>query len=75
MITSEIKVNSDLIGHIYCVNKKEIKQEDCYVYQGKFYRIGEGAIEITFSIKHKRKDGFEKLMLLIWKKINKELKK
>ncbi len=83
MITNEIKVNGKLIGHVYChnteitsdpitetTNVEEIK----YVYSVQFYRIGDGGNFDRFDLIHRRSDGFEVLMSLIWKHIVKKNK-
>lgn len=70
MISSEIRVNKLLIGHIYCTNVS--KKKDKSVYEVTFYNVRVRKAT-SFTVKHSQKDGFEKLMFLIWKQINKNL--
>jgi len=59
MITAEIRVNTQLIGHIYCVN--EVGDDDGWCqYSYEYYCPGEGTIKGT--VRHYRPNGAVALM-------------
>jgi hypothetical protein len=68
MITSEIKVNGDLVGHVYCVNILNPTRDGRYQYKVTFYDVSD-RITDTFKLYHDRLEGFDGLMLKIWQEI------
>lgn len=69
MITSEIKVNGNLIGHIKCVNMSKMNKKDEHLYNVAFYDTNTEIIR-QFDIWHMRAEGYERLMFKIWSCIN-----
>lgn len=75
MISLETKVNGLLIGCAYIVNKGQVDNGDgpC-VYSVEYYRMGKEPAILNFKVVHHSEDGFEKLSLIIYKKIDNILK-
>ena len=65
MITTEIRINGIMIGHVYCTNKGEIQNmPGRYLYAYEYYRPDEGKI-IKGEVFHKREDKAERLLQII----------
>lgn len=62
MITAEIKINTALIGHLYCVNKGPIDGEE-YLYECHYYPVGKEVIH--FNVAHERSQGAVSLMRVV----------
>lgn len=69
MITTEIKINGILLGHMYAHNVGKANDgfgndRGRYRYDYEYYRIGKGRI-IMGSLTHNRSEGAEKLISLL----------
>jgi len=71
MLTVDLKINGDLIGHMYIVNIHPFKNS---VYQYTVYDVA-GRKCTTDTIIHKRSKGAWKLVQAIINKMSKEKKK
>jgi hypothetical protein len=74
MLSIETRVNGNLISHLY-IHNEMIFEGDKTVYSVEYYRINKEPAVIKFVIKHNRSEGAEKLSLLIYREIDKRLKK
>jgi len=68
MITSEIKINGTLIGHVYCTNTLEQNKKKEYKYNVTVYDVVSNTGK-SFSVWHDRKKTYGKLMRKIWSKV------
>lgn len=66
MITAEIRVNTQLIGHVYCVNEEGDPDGWCD-YSYEYYCPGEETIKGT--VEHFRPNGAAALMKAIFEDI------
>ena len=66
MFSIEIRVNTQLIGHIYCRNVTPNDQDldDINVYKYNYYKPETGEV-YSGHVKHKRDDGIERLVQII----------
>jgi len=72
MLTTEIRVNGALIGHLCLVNQG-VKEGDQVVYSAEYYRTGNGMFRT--SVLHAPEEGAEVLVEKALKAIRKEMKK
>jgi hypothetical protein len=77
MLSIETRINGTLIGVAYVHNELylEGKEEGECVYLVEYHRLNKEPPVIRFNVKHKREEGAEKLSLLIYKELDKRLKK
>ncbi len=74
MFTLETRINGMLMSFTYVHNTGEITK-GIYSYSVEHHRIDKEPSVIKFKLNHSREDGAEKLALLIYKEIDKRLKK
>jgi len=74
MLSIETRVNGNLIGFAY-VHNEMIIEEGKTVYSVEYYRVNRFPDVLRFRVLHNPKEGAEKLSLLIYKGIDKRLKK
>lgn len=67
MLTVEIKVNGQMIGHCYCQNVTPELADDCE-YNVVYYRVGNVKVK-KFKIVHKESDGAEILIRKVFEKL------
>ena len=70
MLTTEIKINGVLIGHLYVVNRVDINEEGT-LYEC-FYTRMDGSEQCKFAIRHHYDDGAEVLVSKVMKRIVEE---
>jgi hypothetical protein len=77
MLSIETRVNGCLIGFAYVHNEMSLdgKDEGECKYSVEYHRVNREPSVIRFNIKHKREEGAEKLSLLIYRELDKRLKK
>jgi len=77
MVGIEVRINSNLIHHIYILNitqqmsdynPNSLKYDGMDVYKINVYMVEKGAV-ISFELKHIRSEGLEKLMFLVYQKL------
>ena len=71
----ETRINGRLIGVAHIENTEVVDGEKNYLYNVRYIRVTGNPAIIEFDVLHKREDGAEALALLIYKEIDKELKK
>jgi len=66
MFSVEIRVNTQLIGHIYCRNVTSSKQDldDINVYKYNYYKPETGEV-YSGHVKHDKKNSIERLVQII----------
>ena len=74
MITTEIKINGNLIGYLYAHNVGAVNIASSYLdhlynYEYKYYVIGKDEV-VTGKVQHKRSTGAERLISIILKDIS-----
>ena len=74
MLSLEVKINSELIGHAYVENQQIICEEGS-LYKVHYYMPGREPNMIKFDLVHNPDDGVEKLIFLIYQEINKNIDK
>ena len=74
MFTFEIRINGDLISHIYGHNERLDKNGRHYEYSYRHYSVETGDITAG-TVKHERKKGINKLIRLILEEVEKTTKK
>lgn len=80
MFSFEIRINSDLIAHIYGHNEGISKSKDgrrlrdYYNYSYRYYKCEDGKI-INGNVRHKRSEQINKLITVILKDVEKQNKK
>jgi len=75
MFTVEIRINGNLISHIYGHNEEiDNLKNDLYKYSYRFYNAETGKL-ISGNINHKRDSGINKLVTLILNDVEKGKKK
>lgn len=70
----ETRINGRLIGIAEIRNVLDVGEGN-YSYEVKYHRMGKDSEIIEFDIVHKREDGAEALALMVYNKLEKELKK
>lgn len=71
MFSLEIRVNSQLIGHIYCRNITTNITQKTSLYKYNYYRPEEGEIH-SGQVEHYRDEGIEKLIKIILENMEKK---
>lgn len=77
MLSIETRINGNLIGVSYIHNESLVdnqEQGEC-IYFVEYHRMNKEPPVIRFNVKHKREEGAEKLSLLIYKELDKRLKR
>ncbi len=74
MISLETRINGNLIGHAYVENEMCLDTEGNYLYNVRYMRPKGEPPVIEFNVQHKREDGVEILIFLIYEEIGKRLK-
>ncbi|MEK6827692.1 MAG: hypothetical protein AABX99_04380 [Nanoarchaeota archaeon] len=74
MLSVESFVNEYPISFLCVHNEIKIDEEGNYIYHVEYERTDE-PIDLKFEINHKREEGMEKLLLLIYQEIDKRLKR
>lgn len=74
MFTLETRLNGMLANFTYVHNGGEI-EKGIYSYSVEHHRVDKEPSVIRFKINYSREEGAEKLALLIYKEIDKRLKK
>lgn len=74
MFSLETRVNGMLIGYAHVVRKIIIDWEN-YIYYVEYFRPEREPSVIRFNITHKREEGAEKLVLKVYREIDKILRK
>jgi hypothetical protein len=76
MLSVETRINGCLVGCAYVHNEFSINDKETEgVYYVEYHRFDREPKVTEFRIKHKREEGAEKLLLLIYKELDKRLKK
>ncbi len=73
MLSIEVRVNRDLIGHAYIVNRGNLRDEGT-VYPITYYAPNGNKKLLEFDIVHKPEQGVEKLVLLVYEEVAKRTK-
>lgn len=78
MFTTEIRINGDLIGHVYCHNKGQVKnilpEKQQYRYEYLYYDVELKKLT-SGEIFHVRENGIRKLICLILQDVDKKNKR
>ena len=75
MMSLETRVNGFLIGYTYILNKGQVDIENASnIYDIEHHRMGKKPSVINFKVIHNFEDGFEKLSLIIYERIDEILK-
>jgi hypothetical protein len=77
MLSIETRINGNLIGVAYVHNESlidDIGTGECVYFVG-YHRMNKEPPVIRFNVKHKREEGAEKLSLLIYRELDKRLKR
>ena len=74
MLSVEEKINGCTIGYMEISNQLFIENE-LYIYHVEYHRMNREPKIMEFTVKHRREDGVEKLLLLAYQGINKRLKR
>lgn len=72
MLTSEVRVNGALLGHLYMVNLM-VRHGSKMLYSVEYYKTGTGTFKT--EVLHDPDDGAEALLLNAMRAIMKEMKK
>ena len=77
MLSIETRINGTLIGVAYVHNEIYLidKEEGECIYSVEYHRFNKEPSVIKFNVKHKREEGAEKLSLLIYRELDKRLKR
>lgn len=75
MLSLETRINGVLIGYINVHNEIMADKDNNHIYNVDYYSFGKEPYKLNFKVKHNREEGAEKLLLLIYKEIDKILKK
>ncbi len=75
MISLETRINGLLIGYAYIHNELVQDDKKNYLYNVEYHRFDRKPNLIKFSVMHKREEGAEKLLFLVYKEIDKRLKR
>lgn len=75
MLSLETRINGILISYTSIENQLIDDGEGNFIYKVEHYRLDKKPSVIQFNILHKREEGAEKLALLIFREIDKRLKK
>ena len=71
MFSIEVRINSQLVGHIYCHNEGNVGQPDIHEYRYTYYEPESAKIK-QGQVYHSRKNGIMKLAEMILIDSNKE---
>jgi len=74
MITAEIRVNTALIGHVYCIRETKIPLPSGKDLYSVSYYHPESEQLVTFQLEHEREKGAVNLMKKIFSKLDKKIK-
>ncbi|MBI2044658.1 hypothetical protein HYT23_01230 [Candidatus Pacearchaeota archaeon] len=68
MLSIEVRVNRDLIGHAYIANKK-VSMANGAAYSVTYYTPNNKNKILEFEVVHKPEEGVEKLILLVYQEV------
>ena len=77
MLSIETRIKGNLIGFVYVHNESLVgdnEKGEC-IYFVEYHRVNKEPPIIRFSVRHKREEGAEKLSLLVYRELDKRLKK
>ncbi|MCX6747116.1 MAG: hypothetical protein NTU63_03215 [Candidatus Pacearchaeota archaeon] len=75
MLSLETRINGTLIGYTYIKNELNQDNDGNYLYEVEHCRFDRKPNVIGFNLLHKREDGAERLLFLVYREIDKRLKK
>jgi len=73
MMSIETRIGGSLISCAYVSNELQIDKEN-FAYHVEYHRFNKKPNVISFNLVHKREEGAEKLVFLVYTEINKKLK-
>ena len=70
MFSVEVKINSQLVGHVYCRNVRDVNIDICE-YEYRYYEPETGKV-FDGSLNHKRSEGIKVLIRKILVEVEKK---
>jgi hypothetical protein len=74
MLILENRINGFLIGCAYVSNELQVDKEN-FSYHIEYHRFNQKPNILYFDLIHNRKEGAEKLALLVYEEVSKKLKR